>query len=202
MTKEDQYKIAMIALASLAGVLLIAVIIICCCCMRYQRQVLASGTGSHYTKKPRNDYEQSQWPAPVANYEAYAASHAADQQFYGASGNYGGHQGYESAYDWAHPTSPSKNNGLILASAAGRSNPYTPAPMPAPLQPKGNEYGRVLLNPPSAVCTKPAMSSTQLNGHCGSGGGCDGKFVSMSTGQPVASSGAQFVLQSGSSMQH
>jgi len=175
--------IAMIALAGLSGVLVIAFIIACCCCQRYQRKLQGGGSGTRFGKhSPR----EAQWP--VSSYEAWGATP------YGNANNCGGDSGNDchrnSAYDWALPQTRNLD----------ASNPYAMSPR-SQVRCGGNDYGRVLLNPPSAVCSKPAMPSTKLAGHCGSGGGCDGKFY-QSTGQPLTSTAAQFVLDSGASKYH
>jgi len=223
MTKEEQYKLAMIVLAGACGALIIAVIIACCCCIKYQRKLYMGG-GRRYVRQSRVSYGQTQWPT-VTNYEAYAASRSLETgqtQVYGASGNgqaqvhgasgdchrasgdcHRGQQGYASAYDWALPTTNTRSNGLLLSPSVTNNSPYLSAITSGPqMNKEGNEYKKVLLNPPSAVCTKPPMMSTQLAGSCTTGGGgCDGKFFS-SGGQPMASTTAQFVLESASSMQH
>jgi len=183
ITLEKQYMIAMIVLAGACGVLIIWLIITTCCCMRYQRKLYGGGSGTRFVNHSMR--EEAHWPVTAC--DAWGATP------YGSTTSDGDcHRGYASAYDWALP---SNRNQSCLAPAAVH-NPYGMSPRS---QVKvGNDYGRVLLNPPSAVCTKPSMPSTKLAGHCGNGGGCDGKFY-QSTGQPLGSSAAQFVLESGAS---
>jgi len=182
MPKEQQYMIAMIVLAGLCGALIISFIVACCCCMRYQRKLMGGGSGTRFGKHtiPTKVVEEVQWP--VTSCDAWGATP------YGSTNPYGGSQdsshesqkGYASAYDWALPN-----------RVPGATNPYAAKTH----QCGSNDYGRVLLNPPSAVCSKAAMPSSKLGGQCG-GGGCDGKFYQAS-GQPLSSTAAQFVLDSG-----
>jgi len=204
MTKEEQYKIAMIVLAGVCGVLMLVVFIVICCCVRYQRQLY--GTGSRTTKLARMSYGQTH--GSVNNYEAYAAQTALETHqphTYQEPVYHHEHQGYSSGYSnyLALPSATNKASGFTMGTGVASNNPFPATSCPKPKT--GNEYGRVLLNPPSAVCTKPAMPSTQLNGSCGTGGGCDGKFVSMSTGQQVGCmpcAGSQFVLESSSATKY
>jgi len=202
-SKEAQYMIAMIVLAGVCGVLLIAFIIACCCCQRYQRKFTGGGSGTRFGKQ--GELTAAHWP--VTSCEGYGSPYQGGSRSSCScqgSGSCSSCRGHASAYDWALPTP--HRSGIIMSAASNpyalTSNPYALLPSPcavtaAPQMKTGNEYGRVLLNPPSAVCTKPKMASTQLAGSCGTGGGCDGKFYS-SAGQPLASSAAQFVLESGS----
>jgi len=172
MTMEQQYMIAMIALAGACGALIIAFIITCCCCMRYQRK-LYGGQGTPFGKHTVRQQEV-QWPVTAC--DSWGATPYGSTDGYQGGGGGGCHR--NSAYDWALP----------------QANPYGMSPRPQIKS--GNDYGKVLLNPPSAVCTSAAMPSTKLAGHCGPGGGCDGKFY-QSSGQPLGNSAAQFVLDSG-----
>lgn len=178
MTPEQQYMIAMIVLAGACGCLLIALIIACCCCMRYQRKLLGGGSGTRFGK---HSVREVQWPVTAC--DSWGATP------YGSTNPYNPHDSgndchRNSAYEWALPSRE-------LSCPTPRSQ----------VKCGGNDYGRVLLNPPSAVCTKTAMPSTKLAGSCGNGGGCDGKFY-QSTGQPLGSSTAQFVLDASASRQH
>lgn len=175
MTKEQQYMISMIALAGLSGALIIAFIIACCCCLRYQRKLQGGGSRTRFGK---HNVREVQWP--VTTTETWGATP------YGCTDPYnsGNDCQRNSAYDWALPQT--RNVAC---------NPYAMSPR-SQVRCGNNDYGRVLLNPPNAVCSKPSMPSTKLAGQCGTGGGCDGKFY-QSTGQPVASTTAQFVLDSG-----
>jgi hypothetical protein len=218
MTKEEQYKIAMIALAGSCGVLLIGLIIVICCCMKYQRQL--HGSRAQRTTLSRLPYEQPHYPSMDANepYTAKAYHEGVQSHTYEHAGmmNHSEPQNYASPYHYAPPaasynvsfrnarssSASNKTSGVIMSPGfASSSNSF---PATSACKPKtGNEYGKVLLNPPSAVCTKPAMPSTRIGGSCGTGGGCDGKFFSMPTGQPLqqTSTAAHFVLESGASMQ-
>jgi len=164
--------IAMIALAGLSGALIIAFIIACCCCQRYQRKLMGGGSGTRFGKTTGRGAVQ--WPVTTA--DSWGATP------YGSTSPYGDDcpGRCASAYDWHLPQN---------------SNPYGMSPR-SQVKVGNNDYGKVLLNPPSAVCTKPTMPSTKLAGVCGTGGGCDGKFY-QSTGQPLTSTTAQFVLDSG-----
>jgi hypothetical protein len=175
--------IAMIVLAGVSGALIIAFIVACCCCQRYQRKLMGGGSGTRFGKVTVR--ESAHWPVTAC--DTWGATP------YGSTNPYnpGGDCNRSSAYDWALPVP-----NMSCGAPAAAPNPYSMSPRS---QVKvGNEYGRVLLNPPSAVCNKPAMPSTKLAGACGSGGGCDGKFY-QSTGQPLGSTAAQFVLESGAS---
>jgi len=204
MSKEEQYFIAMIVLAGVCGALLIGVIIVICCCMKYQRRLY--GTGTRVTKH-YSSYEQTQWPV-VSPYEACGEACGAssvlegDQSHvYPHSGVHHERQGYVSPYSCALPASTYQTTGVFMTPGVTKTNPCPVAS--GPQCKTGNEYKKVLLNPPNAVCSKPPMPSTQLNGKCGTGGGCDGNFYSMSTGQPVTyTGGSQFVLESGGSKQY
>jgi len=176
LTLEQQYMIAMIVLAGLCGILLIVFIIACCCCQRYQHQVMSGGSGTRLAR--HSVREEVHWPVTAC--DAWGATPYGSGDPY-HSRNSGGDCHRNSAYDWALPT----------------TNPYGMSPR-SQVKVGGNDYGKVLLNPPSAVCSKTAMPSTKLAGHCGSGGGCDGKFY-QSTGQQMGCSAAQFVLESGAS---
>jgi len=167
LSLEQQYMIAMIVLACVAGILLIAFFIACCCCVRFQQKIYGGGSSTGYVKQ-----EVHSWPVTAC--DSWGATP------YGSTTPYNHHENEHhrnSAYDWALPT------------------------VHGPCVRQGNDYGKVLLNPPGAVCTKAAMPSTKLAGSCGNGGGCDGKFY-QSSGQVLGSSAAQFVLESGASRYH
>jgi len=178
MSKEMQYMIAMIVLAGVCGALLILFVVVCCCCQRYQRKLMGGGSGTRFGKHSIYETEETQWP--VTAYDSWGATPYGDTSSpYNHRDSGDGQKGHASAYDWALPV----------------SNPYAVSPR-SQVRVCNNEYGRVVLNPPSAVCSRPAMPSTKLAGACGPGGGCDGKFY-QSTGQPLSSTTAQFVLESG-----
>jgi len=176
--------ISMIVLAGVCGLLLIAFIIACCCCCRYQRKLTGGGSGTRFGKQIHR--EEAHWPVAACDTWGATPYGSTDDHHQEVSGM-DCHR--NSAYDWALP--PTRD---LSCQAAAVHNPYARSQVKC----GGNDYGRVLLNPPSAVCTKPAMPSTKLGGVCGSGGGCDGKFY-QSGGQPLGSSAAQFVLESGAS---
>jgi len=177
--------IAMIVLAGVCGVLITLVIVLCCCCQRYQRKLMGGGSGTRFGKHSVYTKEDSHWP--VTAYDSWGATPYGSTTPYNPQNSGDHHRGHGSAYDWALPT-PSRALGPA-------SDPYSLAPR-SQINLGSNDYGRVLLNPPSAVCSKPAMPSTKLGGHCGAGGGCDGKFY-QSSGQALNSTAAQFVLESG-----
>lgn len=175
--------IAMIILAGVCGLLAIFLIISCCCCMRYQRKLYGGGSGTRFGKHTVR--EEAHWPVTAA--DAWGATPYGSTNPCQPSGS-DCHR--NSAYDWALPPTRS----LPCPAPAAASNPY----LLSPRSQTNLSNGKVLLNPPSAVCSKPAMPSTKLAGHCGNGGGCDGQFY-QSTGQPLNSTAAQFVLESGAS---
>jgi len=175
LSTEQTYMIAMIVLAAACGILIIAFIIACCCCTRYQRQLMGGGT--HYVQPTLR--EAAHWPVTAC--DTWGATPYGSTDHHRESGG-DCHRNSASAYDWALPHT---------------SSPYGMSPR-SQVKVGNSDYGRVLLNPPSAVCTKPSMPSTKLGGHCGAGGGCDGKFY-QSSGQALSSTAAQFVLDSGAS---
>jgi len=186
--------IAMIVLAGACGVLLIAFVIACCCCTRYQRKYNGGGSGTRFGKQGELQPQKAYWP--VTAYEGYGSPYQGGRSCAcQGAGDCSSCRGHASAYDWALPSV--HRGGVIMSPSAAQPNPYAMIAPQLPQIKSGNEYGRVLLNPPSAVCSKPKMPSTQLGGSCGTGGGCDGKFYS-SAGQPLGSSAAQFVLESSS----
>lgn len=205
MSKEDQYKLAMIVLAGVCGALLIAVLITVCCCVKYQRKLYGSGKRVQRTTLSRLSYGDPHCPMDTT-YETYPtiAAYEPSHAYQDPGINHHVNTGPGSVYCSPIPPAPPKTSGgcrSMMTPGMATSSPYSMGSTPQ-CKPVKNEYGRVLLNPPSAVCTKPAMPSAQLGGHCGTGGGCDGKFFSMQTGQPVASTGSQFVLESGSATKY
>ena len=203
MSKEDQYKIAMIACASVAGALLFILIttwICCCCCYQRKRR-----TQTHVTRpRIRTEKEVVRWD--VSPYEGWGQNVQQVQQVNTSGGCGCGSKSAEyksrssggckqcereaaygaSAYEWMAP----RSSGAILNST---SNPYNPTP----IQTSG-AYGRVQLNNSAAI--KPSMPSTQTAGIYNTGvtGNCGNISALNSTGylQSSSSSGAQFVLES------
>lgn len=200
MSKEDQYKVAMIATASVAGALLIILLITwMCCCMYYERR---RGRTTHVTKpRLRTSREVVQWEAnPYAGWgqSVQTVSQPCGCGSQAAVGPAGGCRacqaaqayGSHSAYDMMAP----RSSGAILNTA---SSPYSPTPVKT----TGGEYGRVLLNPPTGACSKPNIPSAQYAGKCNTGGGafCGTTAVNQSgylSSPANGSSGAQFVLES------
>lgn len=191
MSKEEQYKIATIVCASVAGALLIVLLLTwICCCVGYERR---RRTGTTHVAKPRlrsskevvrweaNPYEV--WGQPVQQGGCGCGSG-------GGASTSGGCRGCEaysaSAYDWM-------GGSQILNNSAYNAMPIKTS----------GEYGKVLLNPPSAVCNKPNIPSAQLAGRCNTGPSvtCGNSAAVNSSGYltggaNAASTGAQFVLES------
>jgi len=209
MSKEDTYKIAMIACASVAGALLIILIFtwICCCCCYQRRRRTVTET---YVAKPRirTQKEVVRWDANP--YEGYGQNVEHVQVSKSGGCGCGGSKSVEygsraaggckqcereaaaygaSAYEWMAP----RTSGAILNST---SNPYNPTP----IQTTTGVYNRVQLN--NAAAIKPSYNSTQLTG--GYNTGVTGNSGNMSSLQSTGylpssqnmSSGAQFVLES------
>lgn len=195
MTKEDDYKIATIVCASVAGALLILLLLTwLCCCLSYERKRRPHVVN----RKARTSREVVRWE--VSPYEGWGQDVQQVQVAQSGCGCGGpaapsggcrscGDGGYNSsAYNW-------------MAPAGGVLNTYAPTPVKS-----SGEYGKVLLNTPKAVCAKPNITSTQLAGHINPnpGAGCSNMTASASSAGFVscpnaASTGAQFVLESANS---
>lgn len=186
MTKEQEYKIATIVCASVAGALLILLVLTwICCCLGYERKRKPRAHVAN--KRMRTGKEVVRWE--VSPYESWGQ----DVQHVQTSGGSGGCRSCEAgagysanAYDWMAP------------GGAGILNTYSPTPVQS-----SGEYGKVLLNPPKAVCAKPTIPSSQLAGHCNlnAGAGCSGMTAAVNSAGYVSSpsgpsTGAQFVLES------
>jgi hypothetical protein len=199
MSAEDTYKIAMISLAGIAGFLLITLVVTCCCCHRYKRKLKGGGSKVRFGKQGVSKRKSAQWE--VSPYAGWGAS-VQGRSACGCPGTPGCtkcQQSYATAYDWL----PSSHNDVIMTSApAVIQNPYVMNPTQIHQAPN-RDFGRVLLNAPSAVCTKPKLNSTPVGGSCGTGGAACGNFYNMSSSQPITGLGsnmsnstAQFVLES------
>lgn len=180
MTKEQDYKIATIVCASVAGALLILLILTwLCCCLGYERR---RKPRAHVpNKRARTGRDVVQWEV-----SPYAGWGQDVQQVQTSGGCRSCEAGYSAnAYDWMTPGS-------------GVLNTYNPTPVQS-----SGDYGKVLLNPPKAVCAKPTIPSAQLAGHCNpnAGGACSGMTAAVNSAGYVSSpggpsTGAQFVLES------
>jgi hypothetical protein len=207
MSMEETYMIAMIVLAGVAGVLLITLIVTCCCCCRYMRKLKGGGSGTrfaktnYYSKSPKEHVRSSAYEGWGVTPTRGAASRSCGCPNDGADA--GGcatcNMYAASAYDWM---SPANQGGVAMGPSSnvygGSASPYVAGPV-AQTRAVSNEYGRVRLNPPSAICNKPA---TTQGGSCAPGvGNC---AFNMSPSQNVygssqnasSSGGAQFVLES------
>lgn len=190
MTKEDDYKIATIVCASVAGALLILLLLTwICCCVGYERRRKPRTTRT----RVRTDRDVVQWDiSPYAGWgqDVQQVVQSGGCQSCAAGAGSGGCRscaagaGYSAnAYDW-------------MAPGSGVLNTYNPTPVKS-----SGDYGKVLLNPPKAMCAKPTIPSAQLAGHCNpnAGTGCGTTAVNSSgflTSPGGPSSGAQFVLES------
>lgn len=162
----DPYMIATIVLAATTALLSIALVTVWCCCCRLQHQLSghASYAASQYVTKE----------APVIR----EVPHWGETP-YGGGMDPSAHTG-GSAYDWME-NGQHHGNVMMTAPQPAVSNLYTPSPAPS-CGPK-KEFERVLLNPASTACTKPAASPGPVAVPSCSGESC---------------STAQFVLQSAS----
>lgn len=193
MSTEEQYKIAMIVLAGVSGALLLILIVACCFCCRYKRQLKGGGSGTRVVKhristRKSHHYETSP-------YEAWGSS--LQGRSCGCQGTSGCSrcQGHGSAYDWL--SSPAMPNPYS-ATPSTQIQAYNPYSMTsgAHIQAPSPGFGRVRLNAPSAVCSQPKLNTTPIGGGCATGGNAYNMVSSQPTGNNLACSTAQFVLES------
>jgi hypothetical protein len=199
VSMEEQYKIAMIALAGASGALLISLIVTCCCCCRYKRKLKGGGHGVRFGKQATSNRKSILYE--VSPYEAWGSS--VQGRSCGCQGTTACNrcQNYATAYDW-------HSSARDMTPAVTIPNPYSMTPSMQVTQAPSPGFGRVLLNAPSAlngsgaVCTKPKLNVTPIGGNCGSGAGAACAYnmtSSQPTGNNLACSTAQFVLESSSS---
>lgn len=191
MSTEEQYKIAMIALAGVVGVLMIALTVACCCCCRYKRKLKGGGSGVRFGKQSAATRKSIHYE--VSPYEAWGSSGQERSCGCQGAGGCSRCQSYATAYDWLPPA----HSGVVMsAPTAVIPNPYSMTPGTQIQQAPEPGFGRVLLNAPSAVCTKPKLNVTSIGGGCATGAGAYNMTSCQPTGNNLQCSTAQFVLES------